>query len=428
MVVRFLKTKYNKALDSLNAITYVIASNGTMTAYVPFSATSFDAKNTTVEIDALGAQWCEVYAMQQYGLDENVYLLILKFDKFYVFDDIQGDSRSAIISGVFATQNKNMSFPFEFKITQVACEAKAGQLTGDIVFWKLDGSEDFLYRIETGDEWRGNNYGTRVIGSSSIVESKMKVSHCVNLSGFYSGQDKLISFITEDCNFSGVTTFSSMFYNCKLLDSIDVSDWDFSSAETIEGMFSNCQSLTGISFPSNSLSSCVNMSSLFMNCTAITSVDMSGVDTASVTTMSNMFSNCQSISSLDVTNFNVDNCTNMANMFNGCTSLEKLDLTSWNVSNCTNFTGMFNRCQSLTSIIGDATDICGASVMNGANKSIDISTTNLSLPSIVAIFFGIDTVEENSNVYIKLNRSQAEEARDYLSIAQSKNWVINVTR
>ena len=428
MAVRFLTTKYNKTLGSLTAITYVIASNGTMTAYVPFSATSFNADNTVVNVDSYGAQWCNVYGVQQYGLNEHIYLLILKFDKFYVYDEIQGDSRSAIISGTFATKNKNMSFLFEFKITQIACLAKAGQLTGDIVFWKLEGSPDVLYRIENTDRWRGINYGTRVIRSTNIVESKMKVSHCINLSGFYSGQEKLTTFTTENCNFSGVTTFSSMFYNCKLLNSIDISDWDFSSASTIEAMFSSCQSLTSVTFPNNSLSSCTNMSSLFLNCASMESVDMSGVNTKNVTTMANMFSNCGSIQSLDVSGFNVTNCTNMANMFNGCTSLGTLDLTSWDVSNCVNFTGMFNRCQSLTSIIGDVSDICGATVLNGAKKSIDISTTNLNLPSIVAIFLGIDNVEENSNIYIKLNRRQAEDARDYLSIAQAKNWIITVSR
>jgi surface protein len=165
---------------------------------------------------------------------------------------------------------------------------------------------------------------------------------------------------------------------------------------------------------------------MFMNCTSLTNADVSGIDTENVTTMANMFSNCSSLETVDVSHFSTLNCNNMINMFNGCTSLEQIDIRNWVVSECTNFSGMFNRCGSLTNIIGGETEICGAMAMVGAKKSFDISSTDLDLPSIVAIFLGIDRLEEVSNVYIRINQAQKELAKDYLNVAQSKNWKIVV--
>jgi surface protein len=425
MAIRFLNTKYNRTLESLSNITYTEGANGLITAYVPFSATSFNEERSSAEVDVYGRQWCSIDGMQQYGLNENIYILRLRFWRNDIYDSFQTPERTAIVSGIFGTKNENMSFPFEFKITQIGCAA-SGMVEGDIVLWRLSGSTDTFSRIETADGWRGNSYGTRVIGSHEIIESKLKVSHCANLSGFYSGQNLLTRVITENCDFSNVIGFSNMFYNCQQLESVDVSDWSFDSATSLESMFSGCRALTSVTFPSITTKNCTNISSLFMNCTSITTVDVSGIDTENVTTMANMFSNCGSLETVDVSNFSTSKCVSMINMFNGCSSLEQIDIRNWNVSECTNFSGMFNRCNSLTNIIGGENEICGAMAMVGAKKSFNISSTDLDLPSIVAIFLGIARLEDGSNMYIRISQAQKESARDYLSVAQSKNWKIVV--
>lgn len=423
MAIKFLKTKYNRTLESLSKISYTEGSNGYITAYVPFSATSFNDVRSSAEVDKFGKQWCTIDGVQQYGLNENIYILKLRLTRNNIYDSFQNITRTAVISGVFGTKNENMSFGFEFEITQVGCIV-SGSIGGDLVLWKLSGSTDTFSKIESSDPWRGNNYGVRVIGSNEIVESKLKAVNCVNLSGFYSGQYLLTSSVFEDCDFSNVTTFSNMFYGCQQLESIDISDWDFSSASNLEAMFSGCKSLTSITFPSISSPDLKNISSLFMNCSSLTNVDITGIDTKNVTTMANLFLNCSSLETVDLSGLSTSNCTNMINMFNGCTSLTSLDLREFDVSSCKTFSGMFNMCQSLTNIIGGETEICGSMVMIGANKSIDISSTNLDLASIVAIFFGVDTLEEGSDVYIKINRTQHEVAKDYFNVAKVKNWNI----
>lgn len=429
MAIKFLNTKYNKALSSLDTITFSEGNNGYITAYVPLSATSFNSDRSSVEIDSYGKQWCAIEGIQQYGFDENIYILRIRLTAYDIYDSFLNRERSAIISGVFGTKNPNMSFNFEFKLTQIGCVSHGGApitVDGDIVFWVLNGSTNTFSKIEKNDRWNGNTYGARVIGSNEITDSKLKVSHCVNLSGFYSGQKLLTGVTFEDCNFSGVTTFSNMFYGCEQLVSINISDWDFSSANRIESMFSGCHSLTGVTFPNTSIGRCTDISSLFMNCTSITDIDVTGINTENVTTMSNMFLNCSALEAVDVSRFSTQNCTNMINLFNGCTSLMEIDIRKWDVSKCTNFSGLFDRCTSLTNIIGGNTEICGDMAMVGANKSFDISTTNLDLPSIVAILMGVGNVDVDSNVYIKINQAQWQISADYLGIAQSKNWKIKI--
>jgi len=425
MAITLLRTTYNRTLESLSEITYSGGSNGRLTAYVPFSATSFSSEMSSAEVDDFGRQWCRIDGMQQYGLDEHIYLLKLSIDVYRIYDSFQSRDRTATVSGIIATKNEHMSFPFEFKITQIGC-ASGEQIEGDVIFWRLNGSSDVLNRIESADAWRGNSYCTRVIGANTIVESKLIVSHCVDLSGFYRGQTLLTNVILEGCDFSIVTTFSNMFHSCKQLTEMNLSDWNFDSAENIQEMFSSCTSLTSVTFPDESLGNCRNISSLFADCTSLTNAGISGIKTDNVTTMANMFLNCSSLESVNVSNFSTSNCTSMINVFNGCSSLTQLDLRNWDVSECTSFSGIFGRCNSLTNIIGGVDTICGTKAMIGAKSSIDISQTNLDLPSIVAIFLGLEEVSETSNVSIKIKRPQRELAMDYFGIAQSKNWKIVV--
>lgn len=422
MAIKFFNTKYNRRLESLTEITYSEGSSGSITAFVPFSATSFNEERSSAEVDAYGRQWCSIEGMQEYGLAENIYILRLKISLHILYDSFQTRNRTAIINGLFGTKNDKMTFPFEFKLEQVGCATGEGP-GGDIIFWKVSGTTDTFNRIEKNDGWSGNNYGTK-FGSRELTESKMIVSHCSNLTGFYSGQKLLRSVAFENCNFSGVTSFSNMFYNCQQLESIDMSGWDFSSAYTLEAMFAGCKELTSVIFPTIQEPTCTTIGFLFMNCSSLSRVDVRGINTEHVTNMSNVFSNCVALENIDVSNFSTSNCINMVNMFKGCSSLRQLDIRNWDVSQCSNFTGIFDRCKALTNIIGGETEICGARAMVGAKHSFDLSTTDLDLASIVAIFLGIAKLDSASNTHIKINHAQKELANDYLNIARSKNWKI----
>ena len=421
-MVTLFQTPYRTALPSLTDITYVEAANGYIYGYIPFSASSFSAENTEASVNLGASSWCSICYVQKYGLAPNVWLLVVRIKKYGVYDSMQSMTRVAVIDGVFRTENDRIFRPFAITITQIGCEESS--IGGDIVIWRIENSANTDYFIKTSS-WSGKKLSLNEIGSFDVTEAKMISTMCINLSGAFANQTKLVSFSAQTCDFSNVISFSDMFSRCAMLENIDISDWDFSSATSISGMFNGCQSLVGITFPQGCLSNCTNMSLLFNGCTNIANIDMTGVDTSSVTDMSNMFIGCSSLSTLDVSNFDTTNVTNMANMFSKCSNLSVLDLRNWDVANVTNFGGMFTLCPALTSIIGGESEICGDSVLRGATKSIDISQTNLDLPSIVAIFFGVAEVAENTS-FIKMTRAQYNLALKYLDVIIRKHWEIRL--
>ena len=117
-----------------------------------------------------------------------------------------------------------------------------------------------------------------------------------------------------------LTSTSFMFYECKSLESIDLSSFNASNV--------------------------TNMSRMFYGCRSLKSIDLSSFNTSNVTDMSYMFSDCSSLESIDLSSFNETNVNNMSRMFSECTSLKSIDLSSFNTTNVTNMNSMFYECSS----------------------------------------------------------------------------------
>lgn len=66
------------------------------------------------------------------------------------------------------------------------------------------------------------------------------------------------------------------------------------------------------------------MKSMFSNCTMLVSLDLSSFDAPLVTGMSYMFDNCQNLTSLDLSSFDTSLVTDMSNMFKSCYVLTSL--------------------------------------------------------------------------------------------------------
>ena len=104
--------------------------------------------------------------------------------------------------------------------------------------------------------------------------------------------------------------YTSMFYNCSSLTSIDMSQFNTSNVSSFNWMFCGCSNLR--------------------------SLDLSHFDTSRVFSMSSMFYNCSSLTSLDVSHFNTSKVKYMLNMFQGCSSLEELDLSNFVINDKAN--------------------------------------------------------------------------------------------
>ena len=130
---------------------------------------------------------------------------------------------------------------------------------------------------------------------------------------------------TVDCvGLSGAIDTTSMFYNCSVLASLDLSGFDTSNVTNMYGMFYNCSSLTSLDLSNFDTSNVANMHGMFQSCSALSSLDLSNFDTSNVTTMYAMFYSCSSLTSLDLSNFDMSNVTNTDFMFGSCTNLKTI--------------------------------------------------------------------------------------------------------
>lgn len=167
---------------------------------------------------------------------------------------------------------------------------------------------------------------------------------------FYSQRQKMRT-VTKDPNISKridiLTSMNSMFMNCILLTTLDLSGFDTSNVTDMYQMFDYAYAITSLDLSSFDTSNVTNMDFMFDGCSALTSLNLSGFDTSNVTTMTSMFYNCPALTSLDLSGFDTSNVTNMGNMFCSCSSLISLDLSGLDTSNVTIANEMFGDCPAL---------------------------------------------------------------------------------
>jgi len=87
------------------------------------------------------------------------------------------------------------------------------------------------------------------------------------------------------------------------------------------------------------------MDSMFKNCYLLESLDLSSFDTQLNENMNEMFRDCSNLKSLDLKNFDTSKITNMDHLFDGCSSLEYLDLQNFNITSTTTVNDMFKDCR-----------------------------------------------------------------------------------
>ena len=151
---------------------------------------------------------------------------------------------------------------------------------------------------------------------------------------------KSLKLIPEGVDFSGTTSFSSMFSGCSSL--VTIPEIDTSNGTSFNYMFSGCSSL--VTIPEIDTSNGTSFSSMFSGCSSL--VTIPEIDTTNGTNFSYMFQNCSSLVTIPL--INISNGTNFSYMFQNCSSLVTIPLI--NTTNGTNFSYMFLCCPSLVTI------------------------------------------------------------------------------
>ena len=171
-----------------------------------------------------------------------------------------------------------------------------------------------------------NAQGELVVGGyKDMLQRKVDVTK--NCQELFSGiTDEDMSWVKK-LDTTGVTSMSTMFYNCNKAKTIDVSNFDTSAVKT--------------------------MYCMFQNCTAVEELDVGNFDTGNVTNIEQMFNGCSTLTNLDLSNLNLNNVTKVVRLFGGCTKLKTINLTNVWLIKATSLNYMFQNCYQLETVLGE---------------------------------------------------------------------------
>ena len=228
-----------------------------------------------------------------------------------------------------------------------------------------------------------------------------------------------------------------MFYNCKALETLNVSSFYTGKVKDMKSMFSYCKALMSLDVSNFDTGIVKDMSNMFSYCEALEELDLDNFDTEEVTDMSFMFNGCSVLTSLDLSSFNTENVTSMGSMFASCKNLPMLDVSSFNVESVTNMSAMFMNCESLTTIfcLDDWKEMCeaedlnssymfsGCNVLKGVvpynrNNSNDVDFANPTT-GYFAPFYDLTVTEAGmATLYLGFQAEIPEDVNAYLCYAE----------
>lgn len=225
-------------------------------------------------------------------------------------------------------------------------------------------------------------YNCNVINELDI--SGLNTSNVTDMSNMFDGCFGLMSIDISGLNTSKVTDMSGMFYGCRSLGSIDLSKLDTSKVTDMSDMFGDCYCLTSIDLSKLDTSKVTDMSDMFSWCESLENVELGSINTSKVTDMSYMFAGCGNLQKLDVSKLDTSNVETMVSMFSSCSSLKKLDMSKLNTSKVTDMSNMFYNCSSLISLDVSNLDTSSVTTMKAmfsnccSLEKLDLSSFNTS--------------------------------------------------
>ena len=167
------------------------------------------------------------------------------------------------------------------------------------------------------------------------------------------------------------------------------------------------------SFAPGATLSCENM---FFQCKALESIDLSGLRGLKLENVASMFYGC-GLRSIDLSGVEIT-ATSINNIFKGCTNLGYIDLSGSTLSNVTTATNSFSNCTSLTNLV-----LAAGCFPSNNLATIDFSYSPLSHDCAVDIFNKL--AKRTNTPKIKLSATTKGYLTDAeKAIATDKGWVI----
>ena len=156
---------------------------------------------------------------------------------------------------------------------------------------------------------------------------------------------------------SDTQSFSSMFFGCYSLETVDLETLDVSYGHSFSGMFLNCYSLKELRIENWDMRNARSLNEMFSGCSGLTTVPVGSWDVSNVQDMYRLFMNCTGLTTLPVENWDTSGVTDMCSLFNGCSSLTYVPVENWDTSSVTNMSSMFANCPGITAFRLDGWDV-----------------------------------------------------------------------
>ena len=206
----------------------------------------------------------------------------------------------------------------------------------------------------------------------TINLSNIDLSFSTNFTNMFSGCKSLKSIDLSSLKYAKIYNMSRMFYGCSELKSVDLSHLDLSSLKDKDSVFKDCINLESINFSYANLSVITSLNNFFAGLTSLKSIDLSNLFIPQLTNVEKMFFNCSSLEEIDLSFINNKPINNMKNMFDGCKSLHSIDLSNFHFlssSTSIDMSNMFSNCISLTNV--------NLSNISNSNSNLAVSMNNI---------------------------------------------------
>ncbi len=178
----------------------------------------------------------------------------------------------------------------------------------------------------------GMFYNMCSLESIDFNQTTIDTSNTIEMDTMFHNCEILYSINLSQFRTGNVTSMFSMFSGCAYLKSLDLSNFDTSKAKKLDYMFFGCTGLKSLNLSSFNTANAEDMEFMFHRCTALKSLDLSNFNTSNAKYMTSMFAECSSLQSLNISSFDTSNVSRIDYMFYDCSSLETLDLSSFDLS------------------------------------------------------------------------------------------------
>lgn len=235
----------------------------------------------------------------------------------------------------------------------------------------------------------------------------------------------------ETLNFANAATVQGIFQNDNNLGSIDISKWNISQAQNISWLFAYSNfDIINVEFSNASSLADLGGTFSYLNCENI--IGLNSWDTSKVQTLAyafDHFSIRNAEKKLDLSNWVTPNLQTINSFMQNDSTNENMptwvDIHNLDCSKVYDTYAAFEQATKLSTIIGDHSleEVQNNEIMalKGLQVDIDLSSTNLERPSLLAVIKG---VAEGSHTLslgpLKLRLDETD-----IQLATDKGWTIN---